>query len=172
MGFCFLYTCCMQSIVFHSVWWWLWNKVENLQSHLLVLFCSYFELQDVLILRILFLFILTHLTPSFSSLLMLIHNSKSRNNSPCFKVTSLYLILALQVFRRQHANAKSSTRERTEGQTVGRTGINYDFLTVIHSTENQTWEYMFYKSQNTLKSFLIGVWFMVMYLSMDCWERQ
>ena len=91
MGFCFLYTCCMQSIVFHSVWWWLWNKVENLQSHLLVLFCSYFELQDVLILRILFLFILTHLTPSFSSLLMLIHNSKSRNNSPCFKVTSLHV---------------------------------------------------------------------------------
>ena len=55
----------------------------------------------------------------------------------------MYPILALQVFRRQHANAKSSSRERTEGQTVGRTGINYDFLTVIQSTENQTWEYMF-----------------------------
>ena len=50
----------------------------------------------------------------------------------------MYPILALQVFRRQYANAKSSSRERTEGQTVGRTGINYDFLTVIQSTENQT----------------------------------
>ena len=55
-----------------------------------------------------------------------------------FKVASLYFILALQVFCRQYANAKSSTRERTEGQTVVRTGINYDFLTVIQSTKNQT----------------------------------
>ena len=51
----------------------------------------------------------------------------------------MYLILALQVFRRQHANEKKALHEKkTEGQTVGRTGINYDFLTVIQSTENQT----------------------------------
>ena len=44
--------------------------VENLQSQLLVLFCSYFELQDVFILWILFLFVLAHLNLNKSNTLV------------------------------------------------------------------------------------------------------
>ena len=58
----FLYTLCLTEQNQRPDDWWLWNKVENLQSQLLVLFNSYFKLQNISILRNLFVSILNRTT--------------------------------------------------------------------------------------------------------------
>ena len=58
----FLYTLCLTEQKPRPDDWWLWNKVENLQTQLLVLFNSYFKLQNISILRNLFLSILNRTT--------------------------------------------------------------------------------------------------------------
>ena len=113
-------------------------------------------------------------TPSFSSLLMLINNSKSRNNSPCFKVTSLHVSnSSVTSFPPSTCKCKKlfTRKNRRTNSWPNRYKLRFFNRNSVHWKPDMRVHVL--NISKYAKEF--SYWCLIyghVYLSMDCWERQ